>query len=187
MPGSTIDDFYSEWEIMWNFKAWTSYRHDYMFLPDAELTEVEYIKQHDIVLVEVYSDLVDEFGIDNQNSLYKNKRSYFKTISSCYSYTFEEMCEMWFMNLAENKLLEEIYPMFVTMLTPSDFGRRCYKIIKKLDDFQDIDNQIKDLLNPNTETKNIKRLNGRLRNLVIDELVEKYKPVIVSELYGYGY
>lgn len=185
MPGSTIDDFYAEWEIMWNFKAWTSYRHDYMFLPDAELTEKKYIEQHDIKLVEVYSDLVDEFGIDNQNSLYKNKRSYFKTISSCYSFTYDEMCEMWFMNLAENKLLEEIYPMFEDSYTPSEFGRKCYKIMQCLDDFTIINDQIKDLLNPKTEPKNIKRLNGQLRNLIINDLIEKNKPIIVSELYGH--
>jgi hypothetical protein len=183
MPGSTINDFYAEWEIMWNFKAWTSYRHDYMFLPDTELTDPEYLDKYDIKLVEVYSDLVDEFGVDNQNSLYKNKRSYFKTISSCYSFTYDEMCEMWFMNLAENKLLEDIYPMFEDTMSPGTFGQRCYKIFSQLDEFQDINQQIQELLDPTTEPKNIKRLNGRLRNLIINELIEQYKPYIVSALY----
>ena len=30
MPGSTIDDFYKEYEIYWNFKSFGSWRHDYM-------------------------------------------------------------------------------------------------------------------------------------------------------------
>lgn len=185
MPGSTLDDFYAEWEIMWNFKAWTSYRHDYMFLPDTDLTDKDYLEKYDIKLVEVYSDLVDEFGVDNQNSLYKNKRSYFKTISSCYSFTFEEMCEMWIMNLAENKLLEEIYPMFENVHSPSDFGKMCYQILKHCDEFPEIYEQVKLLLDPNTPPQNIKRLNGMLRNTVIDNMVTKNKPIIVSELYGY--
>lgn len=183
MPGSTLDDFYAEWEIMWNFKAWTSYRHDYMFLPDTDLTKPEYLEKYDIKLVEVYSDLVDEWGVDNQNSLYKNKRTNFKTISSCYSFTFDEMCEMWLMNLAENKLLEEIYPMFEGDLTPSEFGKKCYKVMIELDDFKNVMQQIKKILNPNSSPQNIKRINGRLRNLVINELIDLYKPLITSELY----
>lgn len=185
MPGSTLDDFYAEWEIMWNFKAWTSFRHDYMFLPDTDLTDKDYLNKYDIKLVEVYSDLVDEFGVDNHNSLYKNKKTNFKTISSCYSFTNDEMCEMWLMNLAENKLLEEIYPMFQHSMSPAQFGKNCYNIIIPFDAFQDINLQIKDLLNPNTQPCNIKRLNGRLRNLVINELIDLYKPIITSELYGY--
>ena len=185
MPGSTLDDFYAEWEIMWNFKAWTSFRHDYMFLPDTDLTDKEYLDKYEIKLVEVYSDLVDEFGVDNHNSLYKNKKTNFKTISSCYSFTNDEMCEMWLMNLAENKLLEEIYPMFQDSISPAQFGKNCYNIIRDFDVFQDIILQIKQLLNPNTQPCNIKRLNGRLRNLVINELIELYKPIITSELYGH--
>lgn len=185
MPGSTLQDFYDEWEIMWNFKAWTSYRHDYMFLPDTTLTDPDYLERYNIKLVEVYSDLVDEFGIDNQNSLYKDKRTYFKTISSCYSFTQEEMCEMWLMNLAENKLLEDIYPMFENTMTPAEFGKACYLILTKIDEFKDLLDHIAVLLDPSTPAQNIKRLNGRLRNLVINELIELYKPIITSELYGH--
>jgi hypothetical protein len=183
MPGSTLEDFYAEWEIKWNFKAWTSYRHDYMFLPDSELTKPKYLQQYNIKLVEVYSDLIDEFGVDNQNSFYKNKRTVFKTISSCYSFTAEEMAEMWFMNLAENKLLEHVYPMFKHDIIPAEFGRSCYQIIKQIDEFQPINNQIQDLLNPITPAQNIKRLNGELRNLVVDQFIDKYSTIIVSEIY----
>jgi radical SAM superfamily enzyme YgiQ (UPF0313 family) len=186
MPGSTLQDFYDEWEIMWNFKAWTSYRHDYMFLPDTDLAEPDYLKKYDIKTAEVYSDLVDEWGVDNQNSLYKNKRTHFKTISSCYSFSFDDMCEMWLMNLAENKLLQEVYPMFEDSMTAPDFGKRCYDIIKELDEFKDIIKQIRNILDPNTPPQNIKRLDGKLRNIVINDLLDLYKPIITSELYGYS-
>ncbi len=186
MPGSTLDDFYAEWEIMWNFKAWTSYRHDYMFLPDSDLTQKDYLEKYDIKLVEVYSDLIDEFGVDNQNSLYKNKRTYFKTISSCYSFTNEEMCEMWIMNLAENKLLEQIYPMFEQFMKPNVFGKYCFDIISSMEEFPIIFEQVKNLLDPKTEAQNIKRLNGRLRNLVVDELIENNKPIIISEMFKFS-
>lgn len=186
MPGSTIEDFYAEWQIMWNFKAWNSYRHDYMFLPDTDLANPDYLDKYKIKLVEVYSDLVDEWGVDNQNSLYKNKRTYFKTISSCYSFNFEEMCEMWLMNLAENKLLEEIYPMFEDRSSPAEFGKKCFLILMQLDEFKNIMTQIKSLLDPNTKPQNIKRLNSELRNVVVNKLLNKYKPIITSELYEYS-
>ena len=102
MPGSTLEDFYNEMEVIWNFQAWGSFRHDYMFLPDSRLNSQEYKDKYDIKTVEVYSDIVDEDGSDNWNSLYKNKKTYFKTISSCHSFTKEEMMEMWFMNNSAN-------------------------------------------------------------------------------------
>lgn len=186
MPGSTINDFYAEWEIMWNFKAWTSYRHDYMFLPDTTLADPDYLQRYDIKLVEVYSDLVDEWGVDNQNSLYKNKKTIFKTISSCYSFSFDEMCEMWLMNLAENKLLQEIYPMFEDSFSAAQFGKNCFTILMTIDEFKDIMKQINVLLHPDTPAQNIKRLDGKLRNIIINDLLDLYKPVITSELYGFN-
>lgn len=183
MPGSTLNDFYAEWEIMWNFKAWTSYRHDYMFLPDASMTDVEYLNKYDIKLVEVYSDLIDEAGVDNQNSLYRNKRTYFKTISSCYSFTKEEMCQMWIMNLAENKLLKEFYGMFEDDISPSEFGKKCYAIMSELQDFSNIYKEVETILDPNTPPQNIKRLGGVLRNVTIDSLIEKNRLLIINGFY----
>jgi hypothetical protein len=183
MPGSTKDDFYREFDILWNFKSWSSFRHDYMFLPDSDLTKPDYIKKYNIQLVEVYTDLIDEEGVDNQLSFYKSKRNRFKTISSCYSYSYADMCEMWFMNIAGNTLLKEIYHLFENDTTPSNFGKMCYGIISSLNDFQPIHNEIADILNPNTPSKNIKRLDGVLRNQTINNLLSKYKPIIISELF----
>jgi hypothetical protein len=182
MPGSTKEDFYQEFNIIWNFKSWNSFRHDYMFLPDSELTEEEYLKQYDIKLVEVYTDLMDEEGVDNEHSLYKNKRTYFKTINSCYSYSFEDMVEMWFMNTAGNFLLRHIYPTVQEYLTPPEFGKLCYKVIQRIDDFNLLYQEILDILNPNTPVKNIRRLNGVLRVITIENFLSKYKTIIYSEI-----
>jgi hypothetical protein len=154
-----------------------------MFLPDARLTEPDYIEKHKIKLVEVYTDLVDEAGVDNVSTFYKDKRTYFKTISSCYSFTHQEAAEMWFMNLAGNHLLQHYYEIFVPYLTPPEFGRRCFKIIQTFDEFPEIWQEIMDILDPNTPARNNKRLQGKLRNLVVEELLDKYNKVIFSELY----
>ena len=90
---------------------------------------------------------------------------------------------MWFMNHAGNKLLQDVYPMFHNDITPSRFGKLCYRILNKLPDFEPIHFYIVDLLNPNTPSLNSKRINKELHNEVINNLIEKAQSLIVGELY----
>tara|TARA_Y100000389_G_scaffold23490_1_gene20129 strand:+ start:5102 stop:6772 length:1671 start_codon:yes stop_codon:yes gene_type:complete len=182
MPGSTIDDFYNEMEYIWNFKSFGSYRHDYMFLPDSALNSQEYKIKYDIRTVEVYTDIADEQGIDSWNNLYKNKKSYFKTISSCFSFTTEEMHEMWFMNSAGNYLLQHFYPMLENSLSPSVFTKKAYEVISKLDRWDDIHSEIRDIFNPNSQPKSIKVLNQEFRANTINKFIEKNRRIIMSEV-----
>lgn len=173
MPGSTLEDFYNEMEIIWNFKAWGSYRHDYMFLPDSRLSAEEYKNRYNIETIEVYTDIVDEDGIDSWNSLYKNKRNYFSTVLSCYSYTREELKEMWFMNQAANYLLKNLYEYYQEYMTPGEFTRTCYKIIKELEDFKIIKAEIDDIFDPNTSARSIRQLCGQFRVDTVESLLEE--------------
>lgn len=182
MPGSTIKDFYDEMEIIWNFKAWGSYRHDYMFLPDSTLNSNDYKKEHEIKTVEVYSDIIDEDGIDNLNGLYKNRRSYFKTILSCFSFTEEEMYEMWFMNSAANYLLKNFYEDLQRFISPGDFCKICYSVIQKIENFDIIQNEIKDIFNPKTKARSIRKLCGKFRVDTIEEFLDLNKSFLISEV-----
>lgn len=183
MPGSTIDDFYNEFEVIWNFQAWGSFRHDYMFLPDSTLSQQVYKDQYDIKTVKVYTDLVDEDGVDNWRGLYKTKKSYFETIRSCYSFTASEMVEMWIMNHAGNMLMRDIYPKLQDIITPPEYGRLCYSILKQLPGFDVIYNEVVDIFDPDSEPRSIKRLCGQLRTDVLEEFVKNAHPVIYSEVY----
>lgn len=183
MPGSTLEDFYNEMEVIWNFQAWGSFRHDYMFLPDSRLNSQEYKDKHQIKTVEVYSDIVDEDGSDNWNSLYKNKKTYFKTISSCYSFTEEEMIEMWFMNNAANYLLKNIYADYQKILSPTDFTKSCYNILQNCSEFDIIYKEIEDIFNPNTSPKSIRKLQNRFRVETIDNFLKKNEIIIRSEIF----
>lgn len=182
MPGSTLDDFYNEMEIIWNFQAWSSFRHDYMFLTDSQLNSPEYKEKYQIKTVEVYSDIVDEDGIDNWNSLYKNKRTYFKTMQSCFSYTQDEMHEMWFMNNAGNFLLKNIYSNIKDYIDAPNFGRECFKIISKLEDFKPIYNEIVDIFDEKTSPKSIRKLQGSFRTDVIEKMLSKNHMIIRNEI-----
>lgn len=182
MPGSTLDDFYTEMNIIWDFKAWTSFRHDYMFLPDSRLNSNEYKEKYKIETVEVFSDIVDEDGTDNWYDLYKNKRTYFKTIRSCYSFTAEEMHEMWFMNNASNYLLREMYPVLEQYVSPKDFTKTAYVVINTIDEFEKIRAQIVDLFDPNTEPKSIRKLGENFRGVTIENFLKKHSILLKSEI-----
>jgi radical SAM superfamily enzyme YgiQ (UPF0313 family) len=182
MPGSTLDDFYTEANILWDFKAWSSFRHDYMFLPDSRLNSKEYKEKYQIETVEVYSDIVDEDGTDNWHNLYKNKRTYFKTIRSCFSFTSEDMYEMWFMNNATNYLLRNIYPMLENYATPKEFAKEAYNVINTIEGFDDIYQEIVDILNPNTPPKSIRKLGDNFRAKTIEDFLVKNNIILKSEI-----
>lgn len=173
MPGSTIDDFYKEMEIIWNFKSWGMRRHDYMFLPDSELTSKEYIDKYKIKLVEVYTDSGDEDGQENLYSFYRNKKSYFKTITECFSYTHEEFLEMTFMNYAGNYLLKNVYPEYESEMPASDFAKIVYNVVKELDEFKPIQEYLRDLYDPTTEPKCIVRIHGEDRVEYIEKFLDE--------------
>ena len=186
MPGSTITDFYNEMELIWNFKAWGSFRHDYMFLPDSRLNSPEYKVKYDIATVEVFSDIVDEGGIDNRNSLYKDKKTYFKTIRSCFSFTESEMVEMWIMNHAANYLLKNIYPGFESLINAPEFAKKCYQIMETLDNFDAIKLEVIDIFNPNTPPRSIRTLCGDFRLVTVEKFLSTnsilIKNAIMSEI-----
>lgn len=178
MPGSTIQDFYDEMEIIWNFKAWGSHRHDYMFLPDSKLNSKEYKEKYKIETVEVYSDIVDEDGINNWNSLYKNKKTHFNTIRSCFSFTKDEMIEMWFMNNAANYLLQNFYESLQNILTPGEFAKSCWNVINEIEEFEEIRNEIEDIFNPQTSPKSIRQLKGKFRVEIIENFLKQNESII---------
>jgi len=183
MPGSTIEDFYREMEIIWNFQAWGSHRHDYMFLPDSTLNSEEYKKEFDIKTVEVYTDIVDEDGIDNINGLYQGRKSHFETILSCYSFGESEMKEMWFMNNAANYMLQNWYPTIQSEINVYEFTRFAYNIIEQLESFEAIRKEIDDIFNPETPPRSIRQLGGRFRLETINEFLEENRLFIINGIF----
>jgi len=181
MPGSTKEDFYKEYEIYWNFQTFGSWRHEYMFLPDSELTNPSYIEKYKIEMVECFTDAIEEGGMDNRCNLYKNYKRRFKTIASCFSFTREDMHEMFFMNIAGNILLEKHYQKFEQIYTPSKFCETCYEIIRdNIPEFKKVHKNIIDIMDPNTPTRTLKNLVGdKSRIDCIMDLITGDKEIIV--------
>jgi hypothetical protein len=153
-----------------------------MFLPDSDLNSKEYKEKYDIKTVEVFTDIADEDGIDNINSLYKGRQSHFRTILSCYSYTEEELKEMWFMNNAANYMLQHWYKQFINELTVYQFAKMCYNIIIQLDSFEPIKQEIDDIFDCNTPPRSIRQLGGKFRVDTIQEFLKDNRVFIISEV-----
>lgn len=182
MPGSTLADFYKEFEVIWNFRSWGMIRHQYMFLPDTELSDPAYLKKYQIELIEIYNDIADEEGIENSTELYRNNRYYYKTARSCFSYTSKELEEMFFMNVAGPLVLKHLYENFEDIMPVDKFVKECYHIFLTLEDFQPVFVDIKNIFDPMSPPQTIKRLCGEIKEKLIQDLFEKNKILIYSSL-----
>ncbi len=173
MPGSTIEDFYEEYNLIWNFRpnienikysSWDSLRHDYMILPDSELASPGYLEQHGIQKVKVYVKEFDETGEKNNTNLYNKKPISFYTVSSCDSYTSEEYIQMWLMNKCGVFLLRDYYnDQYQKLMSPSQFIKYSKEIIYGLNEIKPIIEYAKILFNPNTGVMCINELEDGTR------------------------
>lgn len=91
---------------------------------------------------------------------------------------------MWFMNNACNYILQKFYPPFEKKISPSVFTKAVYNIIIELDEWIDIYNEIKDIYDPNTAPKSIRQLGGKFRTDFINDVLEKNRIIIMSEVHG---
>lgn len=130
MPGSTKEDFYQEYHMMELMSSWYDGRFEYNYLPNTEAFTKEDLEKYEVELLPIYSTNI--FGTKN----------YFHTIKSCYSYTVEDMYEMYFMNLAGNYLRKNVYDNVKDKINIAHFFKMCYNILSELEDFKFIHNQI---------------------------------------------
>lgn len=127
MPGSTIDDFYEEFDLYHYLNYWEDIRYPYMILPATEAADPEYQRKYEIVTAPVVSKMDSNFGCDDdvQDTIYSNQVLEYETIIQCYSYTIDEYVEMTLMN----KLCKELDTTWVSKYMT---GRKVSHIIKQL-------------------------------------------------------
>lgn len=183
MPGSTLEDFYQEWQIIYDLESYYgTWRYDYMALPDTESANPVQCEIYNIKLVDVYTDTIEEQDVE-VGGLYKNRKSYFKTISSCHSYTLDDNAQMFFMNFAGNIFIRDFYHMVKDSVDVVNFTKLCWNISQDLPGFEEIYSEIKDILNSDTAPKNLRRINGVERITAISQFIEQNKFAIINELF----
>jgi hypothetical protein len=174
MPGSTIEDFYNEYEMMEMMGSWVDGRFDFNYLPNTIANTKQDLEKFSVVLTPVYT-----------RSIF-NTKNHFYTISHCYSYTQKEMYEMFLMNVAGNYLRKNVYDIFKDEVDIVQFMKDCYKFLKEVDDFDWVNKQIKQYFDPNEPSDyfNFIDFNGELlhRTVVIGNFVERNKKLLMAYL-----
>jgi hypothetical protein len=88
------------------------------------------------------------------------------------------------MNQAGNWILKEVYYSgFESLFSPSEFTKKSYQILKKLDGFSEIYSDIKEIYNVDSEPKNIKRILNGKRNEVIVNFLKNNKIFLTNEMF----
>lgn len=180
MPGSTLDDFYAEYELHWKGKS-NSIRYIYMVLPDAEVSSPEYLLKHKINLVDVLHRYNNPEGSVN---LYADRYVAHKTISSCFSYTQEEMQQMWVMNYLGIELLPVLYPAYEKVISAPEFMRVCWEAIKTLEEYEELWGQAKNLFDQNTPAMPVEYMCNEYYLGYAQRFIIKNKDALNSYLYN---
>lgn len=174
MPGSTKEDFYQEYSMMEMLGSWVDGRFDYNYLPNTIASTSEDLEKFGVVLTPVYT-----------KSIF-NTKNHFYTISHCYSYSQEEMYEMFFMNLAGKYLRQNVYDLVSEYVDIVQFMKDCYPIISKFDDFDFVQNQIVRYfdINEPSDFFNFMDLDGqyKYKATVISNYIKKNEKLLLAEL-----
>lgn len=187
MPGSTLDDFYEETNIIFTIDPYSESeqnRFDYMMLPDTEVAQEAKENKYGIVTVDVYID--EEVTMDKDvfvSELYKNNKSYYKTISYCDSYTQDDGVQMLMMTFVLNYVMRRFYSEDIG-LSSKEFSIATWKAIQHIDGFQELYSEFYDILNPKTPTRSIYQIFGRDRTTVVNEWIKTNETDIQSWIYA---
>ena len=112
LPGSTLDDFYSEMDLIQRTFGWAWMRAPLTILPQTEVADKFYQALHKIKSVRVgvsENEDQDKTHISNESVL-AHYKSYQDIVISTSSYTTEDWKEMYFMNMAQ-KIIGPLIPM----------------------------------------------------------------------------
>ena len=189
MPGSTLDDFYEECNLMWNSKSVIP-RYLYLFLPDSPCTKPEYLKKYNINLVKVKGRFINDLDV-SKNSIYRKISIPYHTIVSCFSFTKEEMKQMWIMNIVGYEMLNNYYKNYESKISAKNFILTAWGIIQELSEFKEMWDYADRLYSIDSEPLDPNYINGiyfpsYINNLFIkkDKLIKLKLDKIFKEQYA---
>lgn len=111
LPGSTIDDFYSEMDLIQRTFGWEWVRAPLTILPQTEVADKFYQALHKLKSVKVgVSENEDQDVTHISDCVLAHYKSYQDIVISSSSYTTDEWKEMFFMNKAQ-KMIGPLIPM----------------------------------------------------------------------------
>jgi hypothetical protein len=135
MPGSTLQDFYDEFQLYYRLGYWDDGRYPYMILPATEANNSDYQRKYKIVTSRIlshfdtnYSGKWDHIKI---NPLYDTLHYEYDTIVECFSYSFDDYIEMFIMNAITPAIGRTWIKEYITYDNVSHVAKELWNILNK--------------------------------------------------------
>lgn len=167
LPGSTLDSFYEEMDLVLQTKFWDWSRGPLSVLPATELADPLYQRLHKIKTVKAGITENDDNDIKFYSDCVLTKfKSPQEFVVESYSFTREEWKEMFFMNYAQRA----VGPRLKEGQIPSVEMRKFYQSIQDQEWFKNIKVEIDKIANGERQEEDFLLYNG----LRIEDWVERY-------------
>lgn len=173
LPGSTIDDFYDEMDLIQKTCGWDWPRAPLAILPQTELADKLYQSLHKVKSVRVGISENEEQDITyiSLDSVLAHYKSFQDIVISSYSYTPEEWKEMFFMNKAQ----KIIGPMIPLDKKASTVMRKMFQKFKSKDWYKMFDDDMNRIVTGNKQNEDFMVVNGKTVEEWMKEHVEEIK------------
>lgn len=180
LPGSTIDDFYQEMDLIQATNGWLWPRAPLTILPQTESASKEYLDSFEIKTAKVTITENEEQDVTyiSNNSILGLYRSYQDIAISCYSYSVDEWKEMFFMNKAQ----KVIGPMIPTDVKASDVMRDIFKKIKVKEWYKKFNDDMQKIVT-NTKEEDYMIIDGKTVEEHLEDYIDEIKFMVNEHSY----
>jgi putative methyltransferase len=176
LPGSTIDDFYYEMDLIQQTGGWDWPRAPFSILPQTEAADKLYQALHKIKTARVGISENEEQDITyvSYNTVLTGYKSYQDIVISSSSYTVEEWKEMFFMNKAQ----KVIGPMIPENLKASEVMRWLFTQICKREWYTMFEDDMNRIVSSNKQEDDFMIVNGKAVEDHMKEHVDEIRTLV---------
>ena len=172
LPGSTIDDFYAEMDIIQETNGWDWPRAPFLILPATEAATPFYQRLHKLKVVTAGVTENEEQDVTYISSSVIGKyRSTQQMVVGSYSFTPTEWKEMFVMNKAQKVL----GPLLTSEQQASVELRKYFKIIEQQEWYKEIDVELDKIINNERQTLDFMLFNNKTIEDYVNEHIEEIK------------
>ena len=175
LPGSTIDNFYEEMDIIQETDGWDWPRAPFLILPATEAATPFYQRLHKLKVVTTGVTENEEQDVTYISSSVIGKyRSTHKMVVGSYSFSTDEWKEMFVMNKAQ----KVIGPMLSPTQKASIELRKYFKAIQQQEWYKEIDVELDKIINNERQTLDFMLFNNKTIEEYVHEHIDEIKRMV---------
>lgn len=182
LPGSTIDDFYYEMDLIQETMGWDWPRAPLTILPQTEMGDKLYQSMYKIQTTRVGITENEEQNKTHlsTDSILGRYKSYQDVVISTYSYNIEEWKEMFFMNKAQ----KIIGPMIPEKMKSSKIMKSLFKEIKGKSWYKLFEEDMEDIINGQKQKEDLMIIDGKTVEDHLENYIEEIRTMVNQHSYS---